>query len=455
MKNLNNLKMSFNKFSKLKKINLSDVFFLFIPFSIIAGNLIINLISILTIFVGINFFYKKIISFIKENKNLLIILFIFFFLNIEFSSNQLVSLISTIGLIRYLLLGLILYFWFLKDEDNCNFFLISILITLLITASSIYIELIYKEYFNINFDRLSGIFFDEYVAGGYISKLFFLVLIFIHLNKAKNYKNKLLSFFILLFLYSSVLLSGDRAPLFMLTFSLILFSTFYKSTEPKKKVGLFTITIFCFLLIYYFSPNLKEKIQYSFDQIGIEPIAKVLFNLNQKIEIEDGQEIISFEEYKNLTDKNIKRNFLKTKWGAHYITAFEIGKINYILGSGIKTFRYECSNDKYISDIVNHSVSYRCATHPHNIYFELFSETGLLGLFIFLYLHYLIFKKALRIKNYDIKIITMLIFFNLYFPFQTTGSYFSTFNGIFYFINLPVIIYLANKFELNSKIIHT
>ena len=137
------------------------------------------------------------------------------------------------------------------------------------------------------------------------------------------------------------------------------------------------------------------------------------------------------------------------------LAIFEIGKTNYILGSGIKTFRYECSNDKYISDIVNHSASYRCATHPHNIYFELFSETGLLGLFIFLYLHYLIFKKALRIKNHDIKIITMLIFLILYFPLQTTGSYFSTFNGIFYFINLPVIIYLANKFGLNSKIIHT
>ena len=456
MKNLNNLKMSFNKFFKLKKINLSDVLFLFIPFSIIAGNLIINLISILTIFVGINFFYKKIISFIKENKNLLIILFIFFFLNIEFSSNQLVSLISTIGLIRYLLLGLILYFWFLKDEDNCNFFLISILIALLLTASSIYAELVYKEYFNIISDRMSGIFFDEYVAGGYISKLFFLVLIFIHLNKAKNYRNKLLSFFILLFLYFNVLLSGDRAPIFMLTFSLIIFFTFYKSFKPKKKVGLSIITIFCFLLIYYFSPNLKEKIQYSFDQLGIEPIAKVLFNLNYKInKLRYQKELSSFEEYKNLTDKTIKRNFLKTKWGAHYITAFEIGKTNYILGSGIKTFRYECLNDKYISDIVNHSASYRCATHPHNLYFEVFSEAGLLGLLIFFYLHYLIFRKVIKIKNGDIKITAISIFIVLFFPIQTTGSYFSTFNGIFYFMNLPVIIYLANKFGLNSKIIHT
>ena len=146
---------------------------------------------------------------------------------------------------------------------------------------------------------------------------------------------------------------------------------------------------------------------------------------------------------------------MKTKWGAHFITAFEIGKTNYILGSGIKTFRYECLNDKYISDIVNHPASYRCATHPHNLYFEVFSETGLLGLLIFFYLHYLIFRKVIKIKNEDIKIIAISIFIVLFFPIQTTGSYFSTFNGIFYFMNLPVIIYLANKFRLNSKIIHT
>ena len=221
------------------------------------------------------------------------------------------------------------------------------MIALLIVASSIYIEFIYREYlyiildFNSQIDfnseikrlgidptRLSGIFFDEYVAGGYISKLFFLVLIFIYLNKAKNYKNKLLSFFILIFLYSSILLSGDRGPIFILTFSLIVFLTFYKSTEPKEKVGLSAIMIFCFLLIYYLSPTLKAKIQYSFDQLGIEPIAKVLFNLNNKINKLHGSTLkySSFEEYKNLTDKTIKRNFLKTKWGAHYITAFEIGK---------------------------------------------------------------------------------------------------------------------------------
>ena len=447
--------MSFNKFYKLKKINLYDCLFLFIPFSIIAGNLIINIISALTIFVGIIFFYKKIILFINENKNLLIILFIFFFLNIEFSSNQLVSLISTIGLLRYLLLGLILYFWFIKDKDNCKFFLISILITLLFIASSIYVELIYKEYFNIDFDRLSGIFFDEYVSGGYISKFFFLALIFIHLNKTKNYKNKLLSFFILLFLYFSVLLSGDRSPIFMLTFSLIIFVIFYKSIKTKKKVGLSIITIFCFLLVYYYSPNLKHKIQYSFDQIGIEPIAKMLFDLNQRIEKEEDQEIISFEEYKNSTDKTIKRNLLTSKWGSHFITAFEIGKKNYILGSGVKTFRFECLNDKYISNISKYSALYRCATHPHNIYFELFSETGLLGLFIFLYLHYLVFKRTFRIKNNNLKIIAISTFLILYFPLQTTGSFFSTFNGIFYFINLPVIIYLTNKFKLNSKFTHT
>jgi hypothetical protein len=197
--------------------------------------------------------------------------------------------------------------------------------------------------------------------------------------------------------------------------------------------------------------------QYSFDQLGIEPVAKLLFTLDLEIKKKQKKNIIfkTFEIYKDDSKENIKRDFLKTKWGAHFITAFEIGKTNYILGSGIKTFRYECLNDKYISDIVNHSASYRCATHPHNLYFEVFSEAGLLGLLIFFYLPYLIFRKVIKIKNEDIKITAISIFIVLFFPIQTTGSYFSTFNGIFYFMNLPVIIYLANKFGLNSKIIYT
>ena len=449
--------MNIKPFNIFKNLELFSFLIIFVPISILIGNLWINLTTILIVIFGIKLFYIKIIIFFKENHKIILILLVFFVLNVIFSSNHLESLRSILGITRYLLFGTILYFWFLKNDNNLKIFLFSIVISLIIVVLSIYLELFYKEFDKIYYNRLSGIFFSEKVAGAYISKLVFPVIFFLYVYYQKIFDNKFILFFIILFFYSGVIFSGDRSPLFILTFALCIYLIFNNNIKLPKKIIIILAAIFCFSSIYYFTENLRHKIHYSFDQLGIESASKLFYTLDQEIQ-KKKKKIIkyeTFQTYKDSTKENIKRDFLKTKWGAHFVTAFEIGKTNYILGSGIKTFRYECSNDKYISDIVNHSASYRCATHPHNIYFELFSETGLLGLFIFLYLHYLVFKKALRIKNHDIKIITMLIFLILYFPLQTTGSYFSTFNGIFYFINLPVIIYLINKFGLNSKIIHT
>jgi hypothetical protein len=449
--------MNIKLFNIFKNLELFSFLIIFVPISILIGNFWINLTTILIVIFGIKFFYIKIIVFFKENHKIILILLVFFLLNVIFSSNHLESLRSILGIIRYLLFGTILYFWFLKNDNNLKIFLFSIVISLIIVVLSIYLELFYKEFDKIPYNRLSGIFFDEKVAGAYISKLVFLVIFFLYVYYQKIFDNKFILFFIILFFYLGVIFSGDRSPLFILTFALCIYLIFNNNIKLPKKIIIILAAIFCFSLIYYFSEHLRLKMQYSFDQLGIEPVTKLLFTLDLEIKKKQKKNIIfkTFEIYKDDSKENIKRDFLKTKWGAHFITAFEIGKTNYILGSGIKTFRYECLNDKYISDIVNHSASYRCATHPHNIYFEVFSETGLLGLLIFFYLHYLIFRKVIKIKNVDIKITAISIFIVLFFPIQTTGSYFSTFNGIFYFTNLPVIIYLANKFRLNSKIIHT
>ena len=142
-------------------------------------------------------------------------------------------------------------------------------------------------------------------------------------------------------------------------------------------MSLCIVTIFCFLIVYYASSNLRHKIQYTFDQVGIESAAKILFQVNAKIDNNDNSSIISFEEYKKETNQTIKRNFLQSKWGSHFITAYEIGIKNFIIGSGVKTFRFECKKDKYLSKIFNQgSASWRCATHPHNIYFEIFGAAG-------------------------------------------------------------------------------
>ena len=92
---------------------------------------------------------------------------------------------------------------------------------------------------------------------------------------------------------------------------------------------------------------------------------------------------------------SIFKNFQDTQWGAHYLTALEISKKNLILGSGLGTFRYICS-DKAYENIKSKFSEARCSTHPHNIYLEILSEAGILIFLLFLYLNALIFFYLLK-----------------------------------------------------------
>ena len=89
------------------------------------------------------------------------------------------------------------------------------------------------------------------------------------------------------------------------------------------------------------------------------------------------------------TNSNLKSHFVDiplkyfkdNHHKAHYLTSYEIFKDNKIFGSGIKTFRYLCGDKKY-ENIKTKYANHRCATHPHNIYLEILSETGIFGMFM-------------------------------------------------------------------------
>ena len=149
--------MNIKPFNIFKNLELFSFLIIFVPISILIGNFWINLTTILIVIFGIKFFYIKIIVFFKENHKIILILLVFFVLNVIFSSNHLESLRSILGITRYLLFGTILYFWFLKNDNNLKIFLFSIVISLIIVVLSIYLEFFYKEFDKIPYSRLSGI----------------------------------------------------------------------------------------------------------------------------------------------------------------------------------------------------------------------------------------------------------------------------------------------------------
>ena len=139
---------------------------------------------------------------------------------------------------------------------------------------------------------------------------------------------------------------------------------------------------------------------------------------------------------------------------AHYLTAYEIFKDNKLFGSGIKSFRYVCKDKKY-ENIKTKYAKNRCATHPHNIYLEILSETGIIGLSIFiiinLYIASILIINFIKKNSFNQEILLMFCnFFILFWPLQTTGAFFSTWNGIFYWIFLAYFFNLSKKLTTKS-----
>ena len=96
----------------------------------------------------------------------------------------------------------------------------------------------------------------------------------------------------------------------------------------------------------------------------------------------------------------------------------------------------------------------RCATHPHNIYFEILAETGLIGIIIFSFLM-LNFIRSTKVLNWKLlrrNPEILILFFIFFWPVQSTGSLFSTWNGFFYPLFFSYVYYISKKFNEENLI---
>ena len=155
------------------------------------------------------------------------------------------------------------------------------------------------------------------------------------------------------------------------------------------------------------------------------------------------------------------KKLLDTSWGSHYVTSYEIFLDNKIFGTGYKSFRIECQNEKYNVQKLNKKYNLNikntgCSSHPHNFYLELLSELGLVGFVLFLtILYFTIFHPFIKnfkyIKNESEIIIILSIILTYIFPFKPTGSFsssvFST--NLWFFIGF--YLYFINQLKYKTK----
>ena len=426
----------------LNNIKLFDFLKLLIymlPISLIIGNSAVNINSFLIIIVFITefFLYENLIKSYKK------IFFIFgfflflFFLNILFSSNKIDSSISVLGIIRYFFLMISILYCIEKDRSFLNSFSKFLFLIVFFVAADTLFQYFYgSDIFGIkntssHGNRLNGPFGSEYVVGAYLSKLLFFSLICLIIKNKKF----IYIFAYLIFILLVTILTKERMASIMLLFTSLVFLIFYSKIKYKIKILFISIFLIASIALISFNASVREHLIFrSLEQIGI----------------------LNLKNFEKSVDINFEKRLLfDSQWGAHFITAYKIFQNKPLFGSGIKTFRDECKKSDY-EEIASLSKDIRCNTHPHNLYLEILSETGILIFVSFLVLNLFIsYKLILNFLIYkekrDLIILVCCAFIIMFFPIQTTGAFFSTWNGIFYWVVYSLISYILRENEFKHE----
>jgi O-antigen ligase len=398
---------------------LSTLVFL-IYFSILStviGTFVLNMSLVLFCIIFLIFYAKnkKEIG-ISLNFKIFYLLIIFLSINSVFSDHFLHTAKSSLNLIKNVIFLIGCYFIFKMDKKIFHRFITLVFIIFAFTAFDTILQyIIGRDIFGypqseLHYGRLSGPFGDELIVGSFLSKITFISILYFLIN----FKNKYYDLFFLIFTVLLVLITKERSASLMVIFTSIIYIIF-RIENFKLKIIVLIMTLSLISSSLMMVPDTLKRFQFMY---------------------------------------NTEKSFFDTQWGAHFLTSYEIFKKNPLIGSGIRTYRYECSKD-YLKKINSKAVDLRCSTHPHNFYFEILSETGGIGFFSFLFFLLLVFKKILSSLNEKISqnkiYISYCLFFFFFWPIKTTGSIFASWNSYFYILALIVIFYQTNFIKFKNK----
>ena len=476
--NLNKKKFSIDS---VLLINLTLAFF---PISFILGNLIVNLNLILFCTLGIFYLRSKILT-TKFNISIKIIFLLFFviffstslsfikFLYIEgYEYVHLARLVKSILFFRYFLMLIIIYLLSEHNILNFKYLFNSAAFSTLLVA----LDVIYQYIFGFNIIGLkshdyhnSGFFGDEHISGGYIQNFsFFLVLFVTFVLRNKSNLRFILTTIAICIIGASIMLSGNKMPLVLFLFGIVLAFLF-----DNKLRKIIPVSLVCLFVLFKFILSsdtiLKDRYLslYSSVQHILLDLSPTLKNDSEKNYEAQENSTITKEKNQQSSWYRGKINFLNDRsyQARLMLTALDTWKRNKIFGNGIKSFRIDCYKlqrfDEYnFSEIYAESKKNRlCSTHPHNYYFEILTETGIVGLFITLMIASLFivfilknfnFFKGNNIENFILLAATISLILEV-FPFKSTGSIFTTNDAAYITLISSIILSYKKKLTTSSK----
>jgi O-antigen ligase len=332
------------------------------------------------------------------------------------SENKIFSLKSSLFYIRIGIFALLILYLIEKKTNILDYFYYIFLITFSILNLDGYLQFLTGH--NIlglpmHPARVSSFFNEKLILGSYLSRLFPLLLaLFLTRNKKKKLE---IFYFFFLFFFTDVLvfLSGERASFVFFNVSSVFIMLFI--SEYKK------LRLFLFFLVYLF-------------------ITIIIFN--NKLIYE--RYITSVASHLKLDKQDAKFVFFSDIHDGYARTSINMFLDKPVLGHGPNSFRIKCADPRYGVGPAP------CNTHPHNFYFQLAAETGIIGLsflfgllifFLYLMCKYIfknVFFKKKCLSDYKICLLAGLLI--TIWPLTTNGNFFNNHLMLLYSIQMGFFV---------------
>ena len=456
----------------------TNIVFGFFPISLILGSLIVNLNLVLFCCLGIYLLKTKILTTRFDFPIKIIFLFfllIFFSTILSFvktiyfegyDSSIMMRLSKSILFFRFFLLLLVIYLLNKFNILNFNlFFMIGAF-----SATLISLDIIYQYFFGFDIIGLkssgfynSGFFGDEKIAGGYILKFaFFAIFSTIFIFKNKNCTKTFSVVFVICILGVGIFFAGNRMPLILFIFGLCLLFLF--NFKIKKILLISFLSLFIiFKLIVSSNELYKAHIYNAYKSYYLSAKSIITLGSEKKINLHKKKNIEQDELLKSKTD------FFKVRFDGLqkrvFLAAIETWKVNKIFGNGIKSFRGDCWElekrpDTYMGEDFHPSKkNLLCSTHPHNYYFEILTETGIVGLAVtlliaslFIVFIYKNFKMTKQIRVENIILLSAIISLILEtIPLRSTGSLFTTNNATYLILISSIVLSYKKLMKISNS----
>ena len=139
--------------------------------------------------------------------------------------------------------------------------------------------------------------------------------------------------------------------------------------------------------------------------------------------------------------------FFSRDHNAHYQSAYLMFKkgsiIKKLFGRGVKSFKINCSLRKFCDTLGG-----CCSTHPHNIFFQILAEIGLIGLGMYIYFYLFLTHNLIRYglgkeNNLKYYLLNLALFVNLL-PIVPSGNLFGSFMSMNFAILLSYSMHVHN-----------